>query len=661
MKLLIITEQKSELSALLEKSFETADICKPGNLPGQEKLSTYDTFAVLGGCQEEPLKLWPQERLALESQLYRGARFFVEYTAGIDIYHSVGSGKTRYARPVLLDNDGLCTDFAVGTLFDEQSNDRLIPNALGRSRKPILQYVDNPKGFYCQPDTENLKTDENRFALWMEKSNLLICSFRMSQFASAKFAPLNVWGRLLRQMVVWLGGSCTAEDVTDMMKAAYRLEQKVNPPVKATQKALRWFTDADMLVEKDNAPYCVLEGLGTHVRPDGTHEIGRNCRPDCTGEASLAFYMHYLCKQDEKSLRIADGLRRFPADCRIKEGLYKGMVSWTPDSFFACYQDDVARGYLLPELWRAWLSGDYSALDSVKTALDYLLSTTGTDGLRMCRTDFLDPCKDRLTYMNVERDEQGKWSWGISPEPVTAKQLKNMPANCPSAHYNAFYLEALMLYGKLTGQEEYCRAGEKGMESLMAYYPETAREHSQTQELCRLIQPLAVLNWVTKDPEKKTWLYRVTEDLCKFKHPNGGFQEWDEGYIATCAGVKDGESSVLSENGDPVADMLYSVNWLPMGFAAAWLITKDPVFENLWQETADFFSRMQIVSENRLINGIWPRSVDLDAFEVYGVPNDVGWAPWSVESGWTVSEIAAGLLFGEWIRRHLDDEKMPVF
>ena len=136
-----------------------------------------------------------------------------------------------------------------------------------------------------------------------------------------------------------------------------------------------------------------------------------------------------------------------------------------------------------------------------------------------------------------------------------------------------------------------------------------------------------------------------------FAHPNGGYKEWDEGYIATCAGVADGESSVLSENGDPVADMLYSLNWLPMGFAAAYLTTHDEKFKTLWHEIAAFFSKVQIVSENKLINGVWPRSIDLDAFEVYGVPNDVGWAPWSVESGWTVAEIVSGLLMGEIIEK----------
>jgi len=647
MKLLIIAKKESELSRLLAQSFEACTVCMPGALP-KAKLGTYDAFAVLGGDAEEPLTLWQDEMLALEARLKQGARIFTEYTSGISTYHSSGSEKTRYARPVLLDNTPLGTTMQMGTLFDEQSNDRLIPNKLGRTMKPVLQYADNPKGFYCLPHPEEMAEDEKRFGLWFEKPNLLICTFRMQNFASAKFAPQHVWAELIRAVITWLGGTCSISQVMDMMQSVYHLKGTVEEPAAVAQKAAQWFIDAGMVVERQGSPYCVLEGTSAHVKPDGSHVVGYNIRPDCTGEASLMFYLKSLLENDPEALRLADGFRRLPADSIIPSGLYQGMVSWTPNAFFACYQDDVARGYLLPELWRAYLSGDHSQLGNVKLALDYLLSTTGTDGLRMCRTDYLDPEEDKLTYMSVVCSPEGKWSWsGSKGGTVTAKELRSMPANCPSAHYNGFYLEALMLYGKLTGETKYSKAGEKGITSLMSYYPQTAREHSQTQELCRLIQVLAVLYWVTEDAEKKQWLYQVTDDLCAFRHENGGYKEWDEGYIACCAGVADGESSVLSENGDPVADMLYSINWLPMGFAVAYLTTGDEKFKTLWREIAEFFSRMQIVSDDKLINGAWPRSIDLDTCEVYGVPNDVGWAPWSIESGWTVAEIAAGLLFGE--------------
>ncbi|WP_281287195.1 hypothetical protein [Paenibacillus hemerocallicola] len=32
--------------------------------------------------------------------------------------------------------------------------------------------------------------------------------------------------------------------------------------------------------------------------------------------------------------------------------------------------------------------------------------------------------------------------------------------------------------------------------------------------------------------------------------------------------------------------------------------------------------------------------------KVFGSPADMGWGPWAIESGWTVAEIAAGLMAG---------------
>ena len=219
-----------------------------------------------------------------------------------------------------------------------------------------------------------------------------------------------------------------------------------------------------------------------------------------------------------------------------------------------------------------------------------------------------------------------------------------MPSGCVSAHYNASYLASLLLYHLLTGEQDYYQAGVKGLTTLMAHYPETAREHSETQELCRLILPLAVLWKVSNDPEHKSWLYRVAADLDRFSHPGGGFIEWDTGHIAVCAGVKDGESSVLADNGDPVTDMIYSANWLPLGLGLAYGFTHDEWFRERRDRVNRFFAAAQIESPDPIINGIWTRSIDLDLREVYGVPNDVGWAPWSVETGWTIGEIVSGLL-----------------
>ena len=74
----------------------------------------------------------------------------------------------------------------------------------------------------------------------------------------------------------------------------------------------------------------------------------------------------------------------------------------------------------------------------------------------------------------------------------------------------------------------------------MAHFPNTAREHSETQELCRLILPLSYLYWVTGEEKHRTWLYAVTRSLLEKQHSSGAFIEWDTGYNACGAGAKDG-------------------------------------------------------------------------------------------------------------------------
>ena len=198
----------------------------------------------------------------------------------------------------------------------------------------------------------------------------------------------------------------------------------------------------------------------------------------------------------------------------------------------------------------------------------------------------------------------------------------------------------------MLGDERYRDTAVRGLETIMAHFPNTAREHSETQELCRLILPLSYLYWVTGEEKHRTWLYAVTRSLLEKQHSSGAFIEWDTGYNACCAGAKDGESSVLAANGDPVADMLYSMNWLPFSLMQAYFITHDDMFLILWRRVCGFLASIQLCSRDKRIDGAWPRAFDVEQGEVYGVPNDVGWSPWSVECGWTMGQIPIGLYCG---------------
>ena len=94
----------------------------------------------------------------------------------------------------------------------------------------------------------------------------------------------------------------------------------------------------------------------------------------------------------------------------------------------------------------------------------------------------------------------------------------------------------LLTYG-LTGEKRYFDTALKGIETLMAAFPNTIREHRE-------------------------YLYRVLDRLEEYRSPFGGYREHDTGYQAKRSRTSGTESSLLADNGDPVADLLYSINWL---------------------------------------------------------------------------------------------------
>ena len=158
--------------------------------------------------------------------------------------------------------------------------------------------------------------------------------------------------------------------------------------------------------------------------------------------------------------------------------------------------------------------------------------------------------------------------------------------------------------------------------------------------------PLACLYEITGDKKHKEYLYTVADRIEQLKHKSGGYVEYDTGYRAARSRTSGTESSLLADNGDAICDLLYSTNWLPLGFAYAYKVTGDEIFKTRWQSLLKFLSSVQMVSENLSLDGCWCRGIDLEKLESYGMPHDVGWGCCAVESGWTVAEILMGIGFG---------------
>jgi len=624
-KIAVITENNSDILKILNNNKVEIVVFRPGEIY-INSLEDFHSICILGGTSEEPLMLGARERKLVEDQLKAGKKVFTEYCGSISSVYYENPISTRYERLVFCSKDNKINNIEVGDILDDQCGMRIKPHEQFSSHNvPLLQYVNVHAHKKIDYVDEVVKDISNR-ALWFEKENLIICSFRLSNFITARFAPKNKMRSLVEYILQWV----TDEKIdTKVVKDYYEIKgmsnkaDTFNDELKESAKdAMAWFEKSGIIINEGNDG--LYEGFGTEVYGNGSQRFAKLIRADCAGEVSLVFFMDYIMNGKKESLEISDNLSSFIFDCmQIKDdNAYKGMIRWTQQAWETCYQDDVARA-IIGHMLKCLYTNSQSYLEECKSALDFMVKTTGTDGTRVFRTDILELKEDKIN------------------------ELKDNPGNLASAHYNAYYHASLLIAYKLTGVDIYKDVAIKGLTTIMEAYPETVREQSQTEEYCRLILPLSWLYWVTGEEVHKEWLYKVSKDLQQFKHGTGAYLEWDEGYKATMRNTKgDGECSLLSENGDTVVDFLYSNNWLPMGFMQAYFVTGDEYFKNLWEENIKFILGTQIKSSDDKINGAWARGFDVEYMEYFGSPADVGWGPWAIESGWTVAEITSGIFMG---------------
>ncbi|RDW22191.1 hypothetical protein CWR48_00335 [Oceanobacillus arenosus] len=624
-KLVVITAHESDFLQIVKNTKAKVVVIKPSEI-ADANLDLYDSIAVLGGGDNVPLLLEPRNRRALEEQIKKGKKTFVEYMASIGNVYFSPPESTRYERLAYCSSKMEISNLELGTLIDDQCGMRIKPHMNTCNNKvPILQFVRKHAHDRITINDAILEEITDR-ALWFDNpNNLLICSFRLGNFRKTRYAPWEEIKKVVAFIVGWL---LDEEIALSNYQPVYRtgvfhdispLEERIQV---SAVKAINWFENAEIVLEKGKGG--ALEGFGTELYYGGSQRKSNVLRADCIGEISLPYFLDYLLHGNLESLQISDNL----ADFVFENYLYKGdgdlfgMMRWTNEAWGICYQDDVARA-IIPQLLKCFYHKTDKHLDDCVIALKFLVKTTGTDGTRVARTDNIDLNKEKL------------------------QELKANPGNLPSAHYNAHYFAALLLAYNLTGIEEFKVTAVRGLSTIMSVYPNTKREQSETQEYCRLILPLSWLYWITGTKQHKDWLYQVTHDLEKYRHHTGGYLERDSGYKANMRHeVGEGESSLLTKNGDPVVDLLYSNNWLPIGFIQAYLVTEDNMFKERWESIASFLMNTQIQSENPQINGAWARAFDVEKKEVFGSPADVGWGPWAIESGWTVAQISGGLFMG---------------
>lgn len=616
-RILVITNGESDFLQLLKKNCNVTVRSFDNAVTGEDD---FDALCLLAGNEERLFHPSAPLQVLMDRMRTAHKPVFCEYIGPIGHIRARGTASIVRQRMVYQSKRILTDGLTDGDLLDGQSNDCIKYAPFSEEQIPVLTYQE----YVCAHSNVEMSAEKHRegtWALWWRDESTLVSSIRMCNFRCARFMPSAKWEALISSIVCFLAGEKIDVRFDAPVCKHYATAVTNTDDVKpALQLGLNWILNAEIL--KNGGKGGAYEGFTNQIDArTGEHIKNKTIRADCTCEIGGALLFDSFLTGNAQSKQYADELFKFTFDwLQVKDGAHCGMLRWSEDGWDICYQDDVARA-ILPMLLAQHFGESVPHLEEIKAALDYMLIATSDDGMRAPETN-----------MRVATDE-----WVASMKPAGSV--------LPCAHFNAYYHAVLLLAYRVCKKAEYLEYAEKGLATIMASYPDTRRETSETEELCRLVLPLAVLYGVTGKKEHYGWLCCVVDDLETHRHSTGGYAEWDTGYKAFCSRNHKGECALLANNGDPVADLLYSNNWLPLGYSYAYLVTGEKRFYELWASVSSFLLLAQMHSDDKLLNGAWARAFELETQENCGIPYDIGWGPYCIESGWTVGEILMGLQF----------------
>jgi hypothetical protein len=503
------------------------------------------------------------------------------------------------------------------------------------------------------------------------RGDILVGTTKLSQFITARYAPKPAIQAVWKYVLKWLAPQDTppTPEWPPTVRPAYSRDEKL-PPDAARQAILRgidWHTKAGMLLSKKgrnfydrmhtfgkadpNTPwdalppedfgagdgqYGVLEGVSSRIRCDGKQPDRWWLRTDCNGETSLAFALRWKLDDDPRSKQVAENLLDW---VYRTSGLFQtdpakpnyGLLFWAPDDRQALYHDNDAR-VILGCLGTSAILGSERWNEALVKNILANYRTTGYLGFRGFRLE---------NPQLLQRGWQHYWR-------------SNTVRFC--GNYEAWIWAAyLWLYDK-THDQPLLERTRHAIGMMMEAYPERWQWTNTLQlERGRMLLPLAWLIRVDDRPEHRAWLKRIANDMERCQDSCGAIREelGPPGHgrhlppPSNAAYGKD-EAPIIQQNGDPVADLLYTCNFAALGLHEAYAATGDEQYRRMADKLAEFFVRVQVRSTvHSELDGGWFRAFDYRFWDYFGSNADRGWGAWCIEVGWCQAWIPTFLTLRE--------------
>lgn len=603
---------------------------------------------------------YPDERVALENGFFEEAvnkdlRFYIEYPDLFsDLDLSGPSIQTRLERGVV-----------VSPAFGED----LPPMSLLGINDCYVIPIEHDKPLLVLAKVAGLDMaaygidDVPHFPLLVKEGKGLVALTKLSNFASGRYGPQDHWQSLWEYII----GELTGKNHFDFkgwpryLRPTFGKDDPVSreDKVKSVAKGVDWFAKGRFYIHPDwkelwlkyqgdggnpvgppvprNMPngdgsLGLLEGHSSNVYYDGSQQYRYWIRADVQGEGAYALAAAGKLLNKEEHFKTAQNLIDFIFEENLRLGPRNhpdsaayGLIGWSHTHPGVYYGDDNARAIL-------GILGASAHMETGTWDREMLAAilgnyrTTGTSGFR-----------DR----RLENRDLQKLGW---------KHFHQREVINPAPHFESWmWAVYLWLYDK-TGYEPFLERTKTAIRITMEMYPDDwLWTNGIQQERARMILPLAWLVRVEDTPEHRAWLDKVVGALLENQVESGAIREELGGankgrYGRTSSNAEYGlhEAPLIFENGDPIADMLYTSNFAFFSLNEAAHATGNEEYHQALNKLSDFLTRIQVSSDQfEDLDGAWFRAFDFDRWEFWASNADVGWGAWGTLTGWTQSWIVA--------------------
>ena len=371
----------------------------------------------------------------------------------------------------------------------------------------------------------------------------------------------------------------------------------------------------------------IMEGHASEIDENGTQKYRYFIRADVHGESAFLLGAAYSSTGVEKYARTAEKLldylfytSGFRGDRRNNpQSPSYGLLSWANSHPGAFFNDDHAR-CILGSIGASAMLGDdrWNSFIVENILSNFRLSSA--DG-------FIGSCL-------FEQDivEKG-WEWYADRKDFTN----------PSPHFESWMWALYLWLYQRSGYTPLLDKARTGITYMMERYPDWIVQNGIQQERARMILPLAWLVRVEDTPQHRQWLDTVVskflecQDACGAIREELGDARSDHNHLLITSNAEYGknEASLIAQNGDPVADMLYTCNFGFFALNEAACATGNEKYREAVRKLADFLVRIQVSSQRHPdLDGAWFRAFDFGRWDYWASNADNGWGAWCTLCGW---------------------------